>query len=50
MKKSWVYPNDPQWKKLRVKKLLKGLRFAEEIGDAVVCRIINKEIRNVLMR
>ena len=50
MKKRWVYPNDPQWKELRLKKLEKGLRFAESIGDMQMCRIITKEMRNVLLK
>lgn len=50
MNKRWVYPSDPQWKELRLKKLLRGLRFAEEIGDSKVCVIILREIRHVLMR
>lgn len=40
----------PVWKERRVKRLLKGLRFAEDLGDMLVCRIITKEIRRVLLK
>lgn len=50
MRKKWIYPTDKRWKPLRVKKLLKGLRFAERIGDKKMCKIITEEVRRVLLR
>jgi len=50
MRKAWIYRNDPRWKELRLARLKRGLRFAEQLGDMVVCRIITKEIRRVLLQ
>jgi len=50
MKRKWIYSSDPRWKDLRIARLKKGLKFAESIGDTTMCRIITKEMKNVLLR
>ena len=49
MGKTWIYRGQPGWRELRVTGLLKGLQFAESIGDMQVCRIIIREIRRVIL-
>jgi len=44
-----IGPKDPRWKDLRIARLLKGLKFAESIGDMKMCQIITKEIRRVIL-
>ena len=50
MRKKWLYPGDPGWTEARLEKLLKGLRFAEVIGDRKVCLLILKEVQRVLLK
>lgn len=49
--KAWICrAQGSAWKDLRLKRLLRGLRFSVKIGDRNVCEIIKREIRHVLLK